>query len=204
MTATSKFDKGTSFEERLVQCLLLDHKYAEQMIEVLNVNYFDLEYLRDITGSFFNYYRKYKAFPSLEILPTVINDDPTKTDASRTKMSSYFTKIKNVPLNGDMEYVKETYLDFCKKQSLMLALTKVVDLAERSSYDDIIGTIQKALQAGAEKDLGHFYDEDIEKRMKETVHIPVPTGWERSSRKKAYWNFWMYSSCPNPWPSRKH
>ena len=46
---------GNSFQEKVVQALLVDHAWAEQMTEVFKPEYFDLKYLQYLSESFFNY-----------------------------------------------------------------------------------------------------------------------------------------------------
>ncbi len=171
----SAFKKGKNFEERLVQALIGDHKFAEQMVEILNVDYFGLEYLRESTRILFNYYERYKAFPSFETFKTIITD--VKEETLRQRMLLYLDQIRKEPLNGDMEWVKENALEFCRKRRVMLSLEKILEFAETSKYSDIIPELQKALVAGSERDMGHSLVDDFEARMQKSTYKPVPSPW---------------------------
>jgi replicative DNA helicase len=175
----TKFQKSKHFEEKIVQALILDHAFAEQMLEVLNVEYFNTEYLKELTKLFFGFYEEYKAFPSFKTLVLVVKDK-IQSEVFQGQVINYLVKIKNDPLNGDGEYIKEESLDFCKKRSLALALEESLNCIDEKKFDQIVPIIQKALVAGSEREIGHiFEDEDsFEKRMTDIVRNPIPTPWE--------------------------
>lgn len=174
------FAYGNDYQKKIVQAIMSDHKFAEQMNEVIKVDYFDLAYLKFIVQIIFEYYARYKDFPSHEII-TVISREKFKHKKDQNillQISSYLNDIKDRPLNGDTAYVKESSLDFCKKQSLKGTMLEIVDLVDNSKYDDIIGKVKKALEAGSEKDIGHDYFEDIDKRMVKSSRDTISTGFK--------------------------
>ena len=60
-TATPTFGTyGKSFQEKIMQALLTDWKFAEQMTEVFNSSYFELKYLQFLADRYFSYSKKYK------------------------------------------------------------------------------------------------------------------------------------------------
>lgn len=177
MQKNEVFRYGSHFEEQLVHALLVDRLFAEQMTEVLDVKYFTLNHLRFITTALFDYYKKYKSFPSIKILPTIFNET-IDNPAVKEQIGQYFLKIRKEDLTGDIEYVKETSLDYCRKQKLIIALEKSLDLAENQNYDQIVQEIQKAVQAGSERDIGHIYEEGVDDRLVEESRVPIATPWE--------------------------
>ena len=66
---------GKDFQEKIVQSLLTDRMWAEQMAEVINTEFFDLKYLRFLADRYFSYHLKYKDFPTLPLLVSIIRDD---------------------------------------------------------------------------------------------------------------------------------
>jgi len=172
-----RFNRGSHFEERLVQSLIVDHKFAEQMVEVLDFNYFGIEYLSRTTKILFKYYDKYRAFPSYKMLKCIIEKD-LEGEIVKDQIVEYLDRIKKHPLNGDLEFIKEESLDFCRKRKLLVALNEVVDLADERKYDEIQKLIQKALGAGTDRDLGHDFIEQFEVRMIEEIRNPIATPWE--------------------------
>ena len=66
---------GKSFQEKIFQCLLADRQWAAQMTEVMTGDYFELQYLKYLTTKYFLYYQKYKEFPTLQLLITIIREN---------------------------------------------------------------------------------------------------------------------------------
>jgi hypothetical protein len=174
---TPKFQNDKHYEERIVQALIVDHKFAEQMIEVIDLEFFNFDYLKESARLLFDYYKKYNTFPSFRLLVTIIKDE-IESPIIREQIIQFFIKIRKEPLNGDLEYVKDQSLDFCRKRSLAIALETTLDLIEDNRYDQIVPVVQKALTAGAEKDIGHRYIDDFESRMQIESKVNIPTPWK--------------------------
>jgi len=75
------------------------------------------------------------------------------------------------------EYIKDTALNFCKKQKLKEALVKSVELIKSSSFDEVSKVIDEALKLGSDNSLGYEYLADFEKRFELKSRDPVTTGW---------------------------
>ena len=178
MSEEIKFQKGKHFEEKIVQALIVDHQFAEQMLEVMNVEYFNVDYLKRMSEILFDYYEEYKAFPSYKTLVLIVKDK-IQEDLLRGQMIQYLVKIKSDPLNGDGEYIKDESLDFCKKRSLAMALEDSLDCINDKKFDQIVPIIQKALVAGSERDIGHVFvdDDNFQKRMTNVVRKSIPMPW---------------------------
>ena len=129
---------GKSFQEKIFQGLISDRQWAIQMIEVMTPKYFDLKYLRYLTDKYFSYYHKYKDFPTLSLLITIIRDDLRVGNdiILRDQIVEFLHRIKSSPDLGDLQFVKDKSLDFCKKQKLKEALIKSVDLIKSSSFEN--------------------------------------------------------------------
>jgi replicative DNA helicase len=177
-----KFANDKYFQETVVQAIIVDNGFAEQMLEVLNIEYFSFEHLKSITKIMFDYFGKYKTFPSFKLLVTIVKDE-ISDDALKEQIIGYLLRIKKDVSVSDIEYVKESSLDFCKKRSLALALEASLTLMEQKKYEQIEKEIKKALMAGSEKNLGHDLQEDFEKRMLPESYFPIPTPWEEVNKK---------------------
>jgi replicative DNA helicase len=169
---------GRSFQEKIVQALLVDKQFAEQMVEVVDVSYFDLRYLSFLAERYFQYAKKYKVFPTLNLLITIIRDDlKTGNDVVlRDQIVEYLQRIRSNPDLGDLEYVKEKSLDFCRKQALKAALEQAVDHIASEKYEQIVETIKKAVTVGTSPAMGHDFFEDYEARFTTLRREAVPTG----------------------------
>jgi len=86
--------------------------------------------------------------------------------------------LKDPSIIEDCDYVKETSLDFCKKQKLKEAMMQSVKLLNRSSFDEISTVINDALKLGSDTDFGYDYKLDFEERFKIKQRNPITTGWK--------------------------
>ena len=63
-----------SFQEKILQGLLTDTRWGAQMIEVMRPDFFELEYLTFLCDKYFSYFNRYKAFPTQQLLITIVKD----------------------------------------------------------------------------------------------------------------------------------
>ena len=172
----SKF--GTSFQEGLCQLIFEDRPFADQIMEVLDINFLELEYLRVFVNKLFRYRTKYNLHPVAATIDTILQTDlENENDVTRQQAIEYFEKIKQNSLH-DSEYIKDTALDFCRKQKLKEAMLRSVGLLKKSSFDEISKVINEALILGSDTDFGYDYLVDFEERFKPRFRNPVTTGWD--------------------------
>ena len=79
----------------------------------------------------------------------------------------------------DSEYIKNTSLDFCKKQKLKSALVQSVELIRSSSFDEVKQVIDEALKLGMDNNFGHDFLKDFEARYEIKARNPISTGWDK-------------------------
>ena len=103
---------GHHFEKKVMQALLVDSAWAEQMSEVLEPRYFDLKYLHYLSDRYLNYARKYKAYPTLQLLVAIVKDELKQGNdvALREQVIEYLKMMKAAPDMGDLPLVKEKRL----------------------------------------------------------------------------------------------
>jgi replicative DNA helicase len=168
---------GKSFQEGLVQLIFEDRPFADQITEVLDINFLDLQYLRVFVSKIVTYRAKYNLHPSVEAVMTIVKTElENEDDVIRQQVREYFHKIHNRELT-DIDYIKEQSLDFCRKQKLKEAMLKSVNLLQNCSFDEISQTINEALKLGSENNFGYDYLADFEKRFVPKHRCPVTTGW---------------------------
>ena len=180
MTKEIDFSKyGKRFQESLAQMILDDRPFADQIEEVLDTQFFELKYLRVFVSKIYEYRKKYGVHPTKEILASILRTElENHNEAVQKQVRDYFarTLIKTV---DDEEYIKETSLDFCKKQKLKDALMQSVDLIQNSSYDEVRKVIDDALNLGTDNDFGHEFLKDFQLRYELKARNPVSTGWDK-------------------------
>jgi len=177
---------GKPFQEKIMQALLTDRQFAEQMMEVFDVSYFDLKYLQFLGERYFEYSKKYKVFPSFQLLVTMIRDELKQgTDILlRDQVIEYLQRMRANPESGDLQYVKEKSLDFCRKQALKAELMIAAEHIADGKYEEIVEGIKKAVCVGTTPSLGHNFFEDYDARFTRLQRNCVPTGIQELDRKE--------------------
>jgi len=180
MNTNVNFSKyGKSFQETLAYLLLVDRPFSEQMDDVLDIGFFELKYLRLFVDRVFNYRRKYSNQPTKKILSSILRTELSdENEVSQKQVRDYFARMC-ISQPTDTDYVKETALDFCKKQRLKEAMVRSVGLLQNSSFDEIKNVIDVALKLGLDNNFGHDYKKDFELRYQLKARNPISTGWER-------------------------
>ena len=179
MSNRPSFSKyGKSFQEDLVHLILDDRPFADQILEVLDTNFLELEYLRLFTSKIVDYRQRYSKHPSQQIIDTILQTELEREDKVVSQQTTeYFNKISISEVEGS-EYIKEQSLDFCRKQNLKEAMLKSVDLLQSCSFDEISKIINDSLKLGSENNFGYDYLVDFEERYVPRFRNPVTTGWK--------------------------
>ena len=177
-TDFSKF--GKAFQESLAHLIMNHRIFADQIREVLSIDFFELKYLQVFVDKVLKHKDKYGVHPSKDAMLAVLRtelDDENATTQKQTR--DFFARIYKSEIEvGGEEYIKETSLDFCRKQKLKEAMIKSVKLLESSSFDEISDVINNALKLGSSTDFGYDYKADFEERFEIKVRNPASTGWK--------------------------
>lgn len=170
---------GLSFQEGLISLLVHDRAFCEQIREILDINYFEYDYMKIVVEKLFSYKDKYKTHPNNDTITALLNTELKKeTELSQKQVKDFFQKIcKNEVDNR--EFIQDKAVDFCKKQVLKTAMLKSVDLLDKSSFDEISLVINNALKLGLQNDTGHDYIADFETRYRIQHRHPISMGWEQ-------------------------
>ena len=172
---------GKPFQEKIFQSLMSDKEWAGQMVEVMDPSFFDVRYLQFLGEKFFAYFAKYKCFPSLGLLVTIIRDDLSENDdlVLRDQIVQFLHRIKSSTDLADLAFVKDKTLDFCRKQAFKEALEKAVDLIQTEKFDSVLALMKKAVAVGLPSSTGHDFFEDAEARFVKLNRLVCPTGLSR-------------------------
>jgi hypothetical protein len=168
---------GKSFQEQLCMVILDDRPFADQIEEVLDVSFLELRYLKLFLKVIFQYRQKYGVHPSRSILGTILRsgiDD--ENEMTQQQVREYYARVMSAHLENQ-EYIKDTALDFCRKQNLKSAMIKSIGLLQSSSFDEIAVVINESLKLGADNNGGYDWKKDFEDRFKPRFRNPVATGW---------------------------
>jgi len=176
---------GKDFQEKIFQALLNDHEWASQMMEVMKYDYFELKYLQFLCDRFFSFYSKYRNFPTMPLLVSIIKDELTAGDdiILREQVIEYLTRMKASPNLGDLKFVKDKTLDFCKKQTLQQALEESVKAIKQENYESVLNIMKDAVFKGNSSTLGHNFFEDHEARFQLIDRSTCATGIKHLDQK---------------------
>ncbi len=169
---------GKSFQEKLCMVILDDRPFADQIEEVLDVNFLELNYLKLFLNKIFDYRKKYGVHPSRDIMKTILRSELDNENELTSKQVREFYVRSQVNATTDVEYIKDTSLDFCKKQNLKAAMVKSIALLQSSSFDEISQVINDSLKLGVDNEEGYDWKRDFEERFKPRFRNPATTGWE--------------------------
>ena len=95
----SKF--GKDFQESLCQLILVDRPFADQIMEVLDENFLELNYLQVFVRLIMDYREKYGVHPTYKIMISVLRASVDEEDAATSQqLRNYFAKIFKTDLSG--------------------------------------------------------------------------------------------------------
>lgn len=185
---------GKKFQEGFVQALLVDQKFAENMLEVFNVEYLDLKYLQFLTQRYFDYSKKYRVFPSLIMLITIIKDELKQGLGSdsvlKEQIVDYLQRMRKNDDLGDLPYIKEKSLEFCRKQALKKALENAVDQMLANKYEAIVDNIKSAIMVGTAPSVGHDFFTDYDARFTTLARDAISTGMPQLDKRDIFNGGW--------------
>jgi KaiC/GvpD/RAD55 family RecA-like ATPase len=177
----ASFEKfGSKFQENLVQIILDDRVFCDQISEVLDPNFLELKYLRLFVEKVLDYRKKYGTHPSRDTMTTILRTEVDKeSELLQKQVRDFYARVQSNEFSLDGEqHIKDVSLDFCKKQKLKEAMIKSVGLIQNSSYDEISKIINDALKLGTDNNHGYDFIVDFEKRFEILARNPLSTGWE--------------------------
>lgn len=166
---------GNEFQTKCVSSLLSDRAFLERILDILSPDYFESESSKWIVKEISEYFLEYKDIPTMTVFK--VKSDSIQNDLLKKSVIDQLRNVYQKLSDTDINYVKETFLEFCKNQSLKNAMLAGVEYLKLGDYEKIRSEIDKALKAGAERNLGHDYFVDIDKRLSDIARITTKSGW---------------------------
>lgn len=186
-----QFSFDRNFQEKIVQVLFHDKAWASQVQEILDPSFFEYAYLQVITQIYFDYNNKYREYPSVELLSTLVAESfkmkKIKTDQLLiTQIRTFLPRLLTPSNVGDFAFVKDKTTDFCKRVVLQQALEASVVNIQRGDYDGVSETIRKALAKGITntKGLDVSNPNDIDARYNGIFRKTIPTGLDQLDKRE--------------------
>lgn len=166
---------GYTFQTKVISCIMTDASFTSQIYDLIKLEYFESEAIKFIIDRSLEYFKQYKKIPTLEVLKVHI--DKVDDALLKTEIVSALKDSVKSSSAQDLDFIKETTIDFCKNQKLKHAILDSVELLKRGNYEEIKSKIDAALQVGMNSDIGTEYLIDIDRRYAEESRKPISTGW---------------------------
>ena len=166
MTLKRLQEYGKGFQLKVLGSLLTDKSFLLNVRDVLHDHYFDSDSHKWIIGQIIEYFDKYHTNITMDVLKVElqkVENEVLKVALKEELRNSYEAST------DDVEFVQEEFSTFCKNQEMKSAILNSADLLKGGDFDGIRNTIEKAMKAGMDKNIGHEYNKDIEG---EVFHIP--------------------------------
>ena len=174
MTLKALNQYGKGFQLKVLGSLLTDKSFLLNVRDVLQEEYFDSDAHKWIINQLVNYFDKYHTTVTMDVLKVElqkIDNDILKVALKEELRNSYEAS------QDDLDYVQEEFTTFCKNQEMKQAILNSTDLLKAGDFDGIRNTIETAMKAGMDKNIGHEYNKDVESRYRKDYRPTVPTPW---------------------------
>jgi len=171
---------GKTFQEGLARLMMDERAFSDQISDVIEVEFFEHQYLRVFTQKILEYKDRYDSHPTRSTLASLLNVDlKEESEVLVEQVKQFFSKatISHDEVEN-AQFIKDRSLDFCKKQKVKEAMMKSVSMVERCSFEELETTLLDALKLGVDNDHGYDYKKDKEARYVIRTRNPVSTGWD--------------------------
>jgi len=166
---------GFKFQAKIISCIMTDATFVSQIYDLLKTEYFDSESIKFLADRSLEYFKKHKKIPTIDVLKVFI--DGVEDKLLKQEIVNTLKEAVKSATASDLDFIKETTLDFCKNQELKSAILESVQLLKTGDYDSIKNIIDSALKIGMNSDIGMDYLENVEIRYQEDSRHPLSTGW---------------------------
>lgn len=168
---------GMEYQLRLLAQILTDKKFANSIIDIVDPNYFEEQYLRIIAATIKDAKNKSDIIPDFGSIEFRLLEDISDVQ-QRKFVLAQLRKIKEANLN-DTEKIQEIAMTFCKQQELKKSIKeiqKIIDKGNLEDYEKCESILRKALEHGDNKDDGMDIFENINTVLDEDFRKPIKTG----------------------------
>lgn len=168
---------GYEYQVRLLAQIITDRKFANNILDIVDPNYFEDQYLRVIAATIKDAKRVDDIVPDIGSLEFRLLED-VKDDIQRKYVISQLRKIQEANLN-DTLVVQDIAMKFCKQQELkksVAEITKIINKGDIENYEMCEAILRKALEHGDNKDDGMDVFDNIADVLVDDFRKPIRTG----------------------------
>jgi replicative DNA helicase len=167
---------GLDFQTKCISALISDKPFMERISDIVDPSSFEKDEHKWLVKECLKYFMEFKELPTLTTFDVKVQNIETESvkKAITSQLRIVFQKITDT----DIKFIKEEFLLFCKNQQLKNAILRSADLLNSGEYEKIKSVIDHAMKAGMERNIGHDYMIDVEKRMSVMARSTVKTNWQ--------------------------
>jgi hypothetical protein len=166
---------GNNFQVKTISALLTDKAFLQQVSDILLPEFFDSDANSWIVENTIKYFHEFSQTPTLDVFK--YKTSAITSDVMKMSVIDSLKEVYKHLESNDLDFIKEETVAFCKNQCIKRAILDSVSLLEKGEYDQIKLAIDNAMKAGADKAIGHEYNDEVELRYKDNIRSTIPTPW---------------------------
>lgn len=146
-----KYKYNETYQLKILGLLVRFPNFIHKYGEVVRPEFFEYEPYIVVSKMILDFYRKYRVIPSYESMIAWVTDYCTRYHIPSSTSTNYVNLVAAVFTcdMSDADAVKDTAIEFAKRQSLKRAVREITDLIDKhNGYDSSLHLIQKALLVG--------------------------------------------------------
>jgi len=167
---------GYGFQVKVLAAMFTDRSFLQQIADIIQPEYFESDSNSWLLEVIISHFREYKTPPSKDVLKVKVTE--IEHDVLKVAIVEQLKEVFRYMESDDLSFVKNEILKFCKNQEIKHAIMDSVNLLKNGNYDEIKTKIDSAMKAGADTNVGHEYNKDIELRYNEAARHTITTGWD--------------------------
>ena len=168
---------GDKFQLKLLSLLIVDNKFADNIVDAIEPTYFDDQYCRLLMQLIKEYYGKYETVPTHDSLDQLIRIE-VSNETAKEYLKDTLKKLKDQDF-ADADFTQQTALKFCKQQEIKKAIAnseKIMSNGNFEDYDKIEDLFRTALSVGNDKEDGIDVFNALDDVLSADFRHPVLTG----------------------------
>jgi len=167
---------GYGFQVKVLAAMFTDRSFLQQIADIIQPEYFESDANSWLLEVIISHFREYKTPPSKDVLKVKVTE--IDHDVLKVAIVEQLKEVFRYMDSDDLSFVKNEILKFCKNQEIKHAIMDSVNLLQNGNYDEIKTKIDSAMKAGADTNVGHEYNKDVELRYNEAARHTITTGWD--------------------------
>lgn len=168
---------GFEYQVRLIAQILTDRIFANNIIDIIDPNYFEDENLRIIAAIIKDAKREDDILLDVGSIEIRLLENITNV-VQRKYSLAQLEKIKEANLNDTLK-IQDIAMRFCKQQELKKSIKeiqKIIDKGDLNDYEQCESILRKALEHGDKKDDGINVLDNISSVLEDDFRKPIRTG----------------------------